>query len=82
MDDGWRVHDAHISHLPQTHVAAAGRINQQLGNIFDSVACCGGAPHDHIEHLLLLEKAADLNARQQGGRRPAHIAWFYPKALG
>ena len=37
---------------------------------------CRRAPHHHVEHLLFLEQVADLNARQQGRRRPAHIAGF------
>ena len=38
------------------------------------------ADHD-VEHLLLLEQAADLDARQQRRRRAAHVARLDPVAL-
>ena len=42
----------------------------------------GRAPHHDLEHLLILEQAADLDARQQRGRRPADVARLDAIALG
>jgi hypothetical protein len=85
LDDVRRWHDAHIGYLPQTQntfPAADGYVYQELANIAQAVAGLGHAPYHYLEHLLFLEKGADLNALQQCGRRPTYIAWFNPMLFG
>ena len=50
--------------------------------LFGSLPYLGRAPHHHLEHLLFLEQVADLDARQQGGRRATHVARLDAVALG
>ena len=42
----------------------------------------GRAPDLDVEHLLVLEEAADADARQQRGRRPADVARLDPGLPG
>ena len=48
--------------------------------VVQAAAHVGHAPHDDVEHLLLLEDAADLDALQQRGHLAAHVARLDPVA--
>src|SRR5262249_14947170 len=73
-DDARTWHDAYLSHIAQTHAPATGRVNQQVANAAETLACFGRTPHHHVEHLLFLEKAANLSTRKNGGRGATSIA--------
>ncbi len=74
--------DAHVGHIPQAHLAATGRVDEQLANTGQAGARLGSAPHHHIVHLPVPVNVADFVARHQYARRPADIARFEPIALG
>src|SRR5712692_3067241 len=59
----------------------AGGVDLQLANIGQTAARFGRAPHHHVEHLLFLEQATNLNTGQQGSRRATYITWFNAVAL-
>ncbi len=82
IDDVLRRRDAHVGHIAQPHVPAVGRVDQQVANAAQAVARLRRAPHVHVVGLAVPEDVADFFARQQGRRRPAHVAGFEAIALG
>ena len=75
LDRQRRLHDPHVGHLAEAHVAAARAVEQQVADVRDAArACSGVALDDHVEHLLVLEHAADRDALQQGRLRATHVA--------
>jgi hypothetical protein len=73
-DDAERRLDAHVGHVAELDLTAAGHVDHQLADAGQAAAHPGRAPHHHVEDLLLLEQVADLDARQHGGGRPPHVA--------
>ena len=51
----------------------SGPVDQQVAHVLDAAAGAGRTLDDDVEDLLLLEDAADLDALQQRGLRPAHV---------
>ena len=82
MDHVLGRQDAHVGYIPQAHVAAVGRVEEQIADTGQALARFGRAPYHHIEHLLSLKEATSCNACYQCGCQPAHIARFKSIALG
>src|SRR6266496_5119518 len=81
LDEVRGRHDAHVGHIPQAHLAAVGRIDEQITDTAQTVARLWRTPHDHLEHLLLLEETPGFNAGYQRRCRPADITRFESIAL-
>src|SRR5205809_4212257 len=76
VDHGGSRGDAQLRHFPQAYGPALGRLQKQLVKAREARADLGRAPHHDLEHLLLLEQGADLEAGKDGGDLPADIAWL------
>ena len=66
--------DAHVRDLAERHLPAVGPVDQQVADVVEAVGGLGHAPHHDLEDLLLLEQAADLDAREHRRRGPPHVA--------
>ena len=66
MFDATRTrHDPRLRYLPKTHRHIKRCVNEQILNVRQAAACLWGAPHHHVEYLLFLKQAADLDTIQQ-----------------
>ena len=63
-------------------MTAARPVDQQVADVLDAAAGLRHALDDDVEHLLLLEHAADLDALEQGGLRTTDIARADAESLG
>ena len=77
-----RRQDARVGHIPQAHLAAVGRAQEQIADIGQVLARIRRAPHHHIVHLPVPVNVADFSARNKCRSRPAYIARFKSIALG
>ena len=82
VDHGGSRGDAQLRHFPQAYGPALGRLQKQLVKAREARADLGRAPHHDLEHLLLLEQGADLEAGKDGGDLPADIAWLEAMSFG
>ena len=73
VDDGRGRHDAHVGHLVEAHVSAARCVDQHVADALHATSGGRRAPHDDVEHLLLFEDAADLDALQQRRLGATHV---------
>jgi hypothetical protein len=72
--DRWSGADPHVRHIAQRDLFAPRGVDREVLDAGEVVADLRRSPHNDVEHLLIVEEAADLHARQEGGRRPAHVA--------
>ena len=63
-----------VGDVAEPDVTAAGPIEQEFTDVAHAVPSFGSAPHPHVEHLLLLEEAADVDPGEQRGGGAAHVA--------
>jgi hypothetical protein len=63
-------------------VASVGGVDEQPAHVGQVAAGPGRRPHHDLEHLLILEQAADLEARKQRGRGSPDVPWLQSVALG
>ena len=64
-DDALGGSDADVGHVPEVHLTAGGRVDQQVADAVQALSELRHAPDDHVEDLLILEQAADQDARQE-----------------
>ena len=66
--------DPHVGHLAEPDVAAARTVDQEVPHGIGVTSDGRGALHHDVEHLLLLEDAADQDALQQRRFGAPHVA--------
>ena len=71
-----------MRHVSQPYVPSAWRVDQQVANAAETVPGRRHAPHDHVEHFLLLEQVPDLQAGKHRGRGAPDVPWLDTIALG
>jgi hypothetical protein len=75
-------HDAHVRDLAEAHVSPARGVDQQVAHAGDALPRLGHPLHHHVEDLLVLEDAADVDALQQRGLSAADVAGLDPVPAG
>ncbi len=79
--DGGIGHDAYVGEVAEWHLITARRGDRQRREIVDGVPDLRDTPHDHVEHLLVLEEVADDQPGHEGGRLPADVARLHTEGL-
>ena len=72
MTDGVSA-SADLRDIAQPDGPAARAVDQQVLDVLETAAGRRHALHDHVEDLLVLEQAADLDALDQRGLGPAYV---------
>ncbi len=74
LDHGGRVCDAYVGHVAEADAAAFGLVDHEVPHVRDALPRLRLALDDHVEDLLALEHASDLEALDHRGFGAAHVA--------